>query len=209
MSQTLPPAAAETSSSVVREVVYDETTILNRVGELGRQIESDYRGRDLMVVGILKGAFVFTCDLIRSISSPVGLDFISVSRYHPGRDQGRVRLLKDLQEEIAGIHLLLVEDIVDTGLTAHFLLTLLSRREPASITFCTLLDRRDLRLVEIPIGYVGFRASEQFLIGYGLDYQDRYRNLPYIASMDLDAARVRVSQWEEPEPEGLLAYQAG
>ena len=209
MSQTLPPAAAETSSSVVREVVYDETTILNRVGELGRQIESDYRGRDLMVVGILKGAFVFTCDLIRSISSPVGLDFISVSRYHPGRDQGRVRLLKDLQEEIAGIHLLLVEDIVDTGLTAHFLLTLLSRREPASITFCTLLDRRDLRLVEIPIGYVGFRASEQFLIGYGLDYQDRYRNLPYIASMDLDAARLRVSQWEEPEPEGLLAYQAG
>ena len=209
MSQTLPPAAAETSSSVVREVVYDETTILNRVGELGRQIESDYRGRDLMVVGILKGAFVFTCDLIRSISSPVGLDFISVSRYHPGRDQGRVRLLKDLQEEIAGIHLLLVEDIVDTGLTAHFLLTLLSRREPASITFCTLLDRRDLRLVEIPIGYVGFRASEQFLIGYGLDYQDRYRNLPYIASMDLDAARLRVSQWEEPEPEGLLTYQAG
>ncbi len=209
MSQTLPPAAAETSSSVVREVVYDETTILNRVGELGRQIESDYRGRDLMVVGILKGAFVFTCDLIRSISSPVGLDFISVSRYHPGRDQGRVRLLKDLQEEIAGIHLLLVEDIIDTGLTAHFLLTLLSRREPASITFCTLLDRRDLRLVEIPIGYVGFRASEQFLIGYGLDYQDRYRNLPYIASMDLDAARLRVSQWEEPEPEGLLAYQAG
>jgi hypoxanthine phosphoribosyltransferase len=209
MSQTLPPAAAETSSSVVREVVYDETTILNRVGELGRQIESDYRGRDLMVVGILKGAFVFTCDLIRSISSPVGLDFISVSRYHPGRDQGRVRLLKDLQEEIAGIHLLLVEDVIDTGLTAHFLLTLLSRREPASITFCTLLDRRDLRLVEIPIGYVGFRASEQFLIGYGLDYQDRYRNLPYIASMDLDAARLRVSQWEEPEPEGLLAYQAG
>ena len=209
MSQTLPPAAAETSSSVVREVVYDETTILNRVGELGRQIESDYRGRDLMVVGILKGAFVFTCDLIRSISSPVGLDFISVSRYHLGRDQGRVRLLKDLQEEIAGIHLLLVEDIIDTGLTAHFLLTLLSRREPASITFCTLLDRRDLRLVEIPIGYVGFRASEQFLIGYGLDYQDRYRNLPYIASMDLDAARLRVSQWEEPEPEGLLAYQAG
>ena len=209
MSQTLPPAAAETSSSVVREVVYDETTILNRVGELGRQIESDYRGRDLMVVGILKGAFVFTCDLIRSISSPVGLDFISVSRYHPGRDQGRVRLLKDLQEEIAGIHLLLVEDVIDTGLTAHFLLTLLSRREPASITFCTLLDRRDLRLVEIPIGYVGFRASEQFLIGYGLDYQDRYRNLPYIASMDLDAARLRVSPWEEPEPEGLLAYQAG
>ena len=157
MSQTLPPAAAETSSSVVREVVYDETTILNRVGELGRQIESDYRGRDLMVVGILKGAFVFTCDLIRSISSPVGLDFISVSRYHPGRDQGRVRLLKDLQEEIAGIHL-----FAGRGRYRH------GPDGPTScLRCCPAGNRRPSRFAHswigaifgwwrFPIGYVGF-----------------------------------------------------
>jgi hypoxanthine phosphoribosyltransferase len=211
MSKILFPVAKEPSLSVVREIVYDQATILNRVGELGRRIDSDYRGRDLLVVGILKGGFVFTCDLIRNISSPVGLDFISVSRYQPGRDQGRIRILKDLQGEIAGRHLLLVEDIIDTGLTVHSLLSLLSRRNPASITVCTLLDRRDLRLVEVPIRYAGFQASAEFLIGYGLDYQDRYRNLPYIASMDLDAARVMISQSEEREREreDLLVYQAG
>ena len=209
MSEILLSRVEERPLSVVREIVYDQETICRRVGELARQIESDYRDRDLLVVGILKGAFVFTCDLIRSISLPVGLDFIAVSRYHPGRNQGRIRILKDLQGEIAGKHLLLAEDIIDTGLTVHSLLRLLSRREPASITVCTLLDRRDLRLVEVPIGYAGFRAREEFLIGYGLDYQDRYRNLPYIASMDLDAARVRISQSDELEPEDLLVYQAG
>lgn len=205
MSRTLLPEAEVPSPSIVREIVYDQSAIRKRVAELGRQIDSDYRGRDLTVVGILKGAFAFTSDLIRSISAPVGLDFVAVSRYHPRRDQGRVRLLKDLQQEVSGKHLLLVEDIIDTGLTAHCLIRLLVRREPASITICTLLDRRDLRLVEVPIGYVGFRASEEFLIGYGLDYQDRYRNLPYIASMDLDTARLR----EELEPEDVLAVRAG
>ena len=205
MSEILLSRVEERPHSVVREIVYDQETICRRVGELARQIESDYRDRDLLVVGILKGAFVFTCDLIRNISLPVGLDFIAVSRYHPGRNQGRIRILKDLQGEIAGRHLLLAEDIIDTGLTVHSLLRLLSRREPASITVCTLLDRRDLRLVEVPIGYAGFRAREEFLIGYGLDYQDRYRNLPYIASMDLDAARLR----KEVEPEEALAFQAG
>ena len=119
MTEILSPPLTKPAVSVVDEVVYDEATILKRVGELAHRIERDYRGRDLMIVGILKGAFVFTCDLIRNISSPVGFDFISVSRYHPHRDQGRVRLLKDLQEEITGKHVLLVEDIIDTGLTAH------------------------------------------------------------------------------------------
>lgn len=209
MSEVLSPTVKKPFYSVVDEIVYDEATILKRVGELARRIERDYRGRDLMVVGILKGAFVFTCDLIRNLATPVSLDFISVSRYHPRRDQGRVRLLKDLQEEITGRHVLLVEDIIDTGLTAHSLLGLLTRRKPASIRICTLLDRRDLRLAEVPIRYVGFQASGAFLIGYGLDYQDRYRNLPFIASMDLDAARLRVSQSGEPEREDLLVYRVG
>lgn len=209
MSKMLAPMLKQPSCSVVDEIVYDEATILKRVGELARRIERDYRGRDLLVVGILKGAFVFTSDLIRNMASAVGLDFISVSRYRPQRDQKRVRLLKDLQEEITGRHVLLVDDIIDTGLTAHSLLGLLAQREPASISICTLLDRRDLRLVEIPIGYVGFRAHEEFLIGYGLDYRDRYRNLPYIASMNLEEARLRFPQWEGPEREDALAYQAG
>ena len=209
MSEILSPSVKQPFYSVVDEIVYDEATILKRVVELARRIERDYRGRDLMVVGILKGAFVFTCDLIRNLATPASLDFISVSRYRPRRDQGRVRLLKDLQEEITGRHVLLVEDIVDTGLTAHILLEMLTRRKPASIGICTLLDRRDLRLVEVPIRYAGFEASAEFLIGYGLDYQDRYRNLPFIASMDLDAARLRVSQSGELEREDLLVYQAG
>ena len=209
MSEILSPTVTKPFYSAVDEIVYDEATILKRVVELARRIERDYRGRDLMVVGILKGAFVFTCDLIRNLATPVGLDFISVSRYRPGRDQGRVRLLKDLQEEITGRHVLLVEDIIDTGLTAHSLLGLLARRRPASIEICTLLDRRDLRLAEVPIRYTGFEASGAFLIGYGLDYQDRYRNLPFIASMDLDAARLSVSQPDELEREDLLVYQAG
>ncbi len=209
MSGILSPTVKQPFDSVVDEIVYDEATILKRVAELARRIERDYQGRDLMVVGILKGAFVFTCDLIRNLATPVGLDFISVSRYRPRRDQGRVRLLKDLQEDITGRHVLLVEDIIDTGLTAHSLLGLLARRKPASIRICTLLDRRDLRLVEVPIRYAGFEASGAFLIGYGLDYQDRYRNLPFIASMDLDAARLRVSQLDEPKREDLLVYRSG
>ena len=209
MSQRVFSADVISPDSIVREIVYDQSTIIERIGELGYMIGEAYKNRDLLVVGILKGAFIFTCDLVRSIPFSVDLDFISVSRYHPKRDQGRIRLLKDLQEDINGKHLLLVEDIVDTGFTAHYLLQLLSKRKPASISFCTFLDRKDLRLVEIPIKFVGFQARGEFLIGYGLDYQDHYRNLPYVANMNLDASSLYPTQSPAVNPRGILSNRGG
>ena len=175
---------------VASEVVYDEKTIRARVAQLGLDISADYAGRELLVVGILKGALVFTCDLVRELQIPLHLDFIAISRYSAVRRTEKVRIVKDLQEDIAGRHVLLVEDIVDTGLTANYLYGLLSERKPASLRLCTLLDRPDLRLAELPLNYVGFQLSREFLIGYGLDYRDRYRDLPFIASMNLASARV-------------------
>jgi hypoxanthine phosphoribosyltransferase len=183
------------SSSVVSEfgrktllpelgsVVLDGRTIARRVRELGRQITRDYQGGSLMVVGILTGAFVFTCDLIRALRLPVMTDFMSISRFSMRPASGEVKILKDLQSDVSGRDLLLVEDIVDTGMTLHYLVRNLSNRRPSSLVICTLLDRADLRLADIPIRYTGFEVSSEFLVGYGLDFQGRYRNLPYIASM--------------------------
>ncbi len=178
------------AGDVASDVVYDEKTIRTRVAQLGLRISTDYAGRELLVVGILKGALVFTCDLVRELEIPLQLDFIAISRYAAQRRTGKVRIVKDLQEDIAGRHVLLVEDIVDTGLTANYLCSLLSARKPMSLSLCTLLDRPDLRLAELPLNYVGFQVSREFLIGYGLDYRDRYRDLPFIASMNLASARV-------------------
>ena len=175
---------------VASEVVLDERTIRTRVAQLGLTISDDYANRELLVVGILKGALVFTCDLVRELQIPLHLDFMAISRYPAHHKTGKVRVLKDLQEDIAGKHVLLVEDIVDTGLSANYLCSLLSERNPASLALCTLLDRPDLRLAELSLSYVGFQVSREFLIGYGLDYRDRYRDLPFIASMNLTSARV-------------------
>ncbi len=172
------------------EVVYDEKTIRTRVAQLGLKISTDYAGRELLVVGILKGALVFTSDLVRELQIPLHLDFMAISRYAAQGPTRKVRIVKDLQEDIAGRHVLLVEDIVDTGLTGNYLCGLLSARKPASLSLCTLLDRPELRLAELPLNYVGFQVSREFLIGYGLDYRDRYRDLPFIASMNLTSARL-------------------
>lgn len=170
---------------VVKEIVFDEQTIARRVEELSLEITRDYRHKDFMVVGILKGAFLFACDLIRRIPLDLALDFIAISRYSQQPQGGEVRIIKDLQEDISRKHILLIEDIVDTGLTLNYLVRILLSRDPASLAICTLLDRPELRLVDIPIKYVGFNVSHEFLIGYGLDYRDRYRNLPFIATMNL------------------------
>ena len=149
-------------------------------------------GRDLLLVGILKGAVLFTCDLLRALSLPVKIDFMAISRYSPRPPTGGS---EDHQRSTGGGRwegLLLVEDIVDTGLTLHYLEQVLIGRNPSSLAICTLLDRPDLRLVEIPIKYVGFPVSHEFLIGYGLDYRDHYRNLPYIAAMRLEEAPTRL-----------------
>ena len=139
-----------------------------------------------MVAGILQGALVFTRDLVKNLSFPVSPDFIRISRYGRQSRTGEVEIVKDLQEDIQGRHLLLIEDIVDTGLTLNYLVRILLERKPASLAICTLLDRTELRLAEVPIEYVGFNVNDEFLIGYGLDYREYYRDLPFVATMNLE-----------------------
>jgi hypoxanthine phosphoribosyltransferase len=170
----------------IDRVVFDEATIGACVQELAAEISQDYWNKELVVVGILKGATVFTCDLVRSLSIPVAVDFISITSYAHSPRNGSVRILKDLEESIQGRHVLLMEDLVDTGLTLNYLVRVIQSREPLSVAICSLLDRPDLRLADIPIKYTGFHVSQEFLIGYGMDYREQFRELPYIASMKFD-----------------------
>lgn len=185
LTETFPVKNASRAApgSAVDAVILDQKEIQRRVRQLGSQISRDYRGEELTLVCILTGAFIFTCDLMRALRLPVVCEFISISRYSRRPTTGAVKILKDLQSDISGRHVLLVEDIVDTGLTLNYLVRNLSIRNPASLNICALLDRPDLRLAEIPIRYTGFNVTSQFLIGYGLDFQGKYRNLPFIATM--------------------------
>lgn len=150
-----------------------------RVTELAAAISRDYDGQDLTLVGILKGSVLFLADLLRALTIPVTIDFLAISSYQAGaRQRGAVRILKDLDEEISSRHLLLVEDIVDTGLTLGYLVRTLAARGPASIRICTLLDRPQRRIVPLPLEYRGFEIADDFVVGYGLDYQQYYRHLP-------------------------------
>jgi len=165
----------------VARILISEEQIQQRVRELARQIEADYQGRDLLMVGLLKGAVNFMVDLTRAMQRPVAIDFMAVSSYGASTESsGIVRILKDLDESIEGKHVLIVEDIVDTGLTLKYILELLRRRGPASLRVCTLLNKVERRLVDLPLDYVGFDVPNEFVIGYGLDYNQIYRNLPYI-----------------------------
>lgn len=186
MSQFAIAPASESFSHVIESVVFDESTLQRRVKEIAAQVSLDYRGKDLIVVGILKGAHIFTCDLVRNITIPVVMDFVSISRYKRAPNHKEVKITHDLEADISGKDILLVEDIIDTGLTLHYLAGILKKREPKSVAICSLLDRPALRLAEIPMKYVGFNVDEeQFLIGYGLDYREQYRELPFIAEMNL------------------------
>lgn len=152
-----------------------------RVLELARQVEQDYRGRDLLMIGVLKGALMFMVDLSRAVDLPLELDFMAVSSYgKQAETSGVVRIIKDLDTNIEGRHVLLVEDIVDTGLTLSYLRENLLTREPASLRICALLDKYLARQTDVPLDYVGFRIPSQFVVGYGLDYGELYRNLPFI-----------------------------
>lgn len=169
----------------VQEILYSEEQIAARVRELARAISRDYAGRELHLVGVLKGAVAFTADLMRRLEEvPVRLDFIAVSSYgQRSETSGEVHLLKDLDEEAAGRHLLLVEDIVDSGLTLDYLVTVLRARRPASLRVCAFLDKPARRKVAVSLDYVGFTVPDRFIVGYGLDYAGRYRNLPYVAAL--------------------------
>lgn len=172
------------SSDELGEVLFSADQITTRVRELGESISRDYTGHDLVLAGVLRGAAFFLIDLARAISIPVAVDFIAISSYGPSsKASGVVRIVKDLDEEIAGRDLLVVEDIVDTGLTLGYLLRILRERGPASLKVCTLLDRSVRRIVEPPVAYRGFVVPDRFVVGYGLDYRQRYRNLPHIAAL--------------------------
>ena len=169
-------------------VLISEEQIAARLRELGEQITRDYEGQSLLVVGILRGAFMVMADLSRHIKLPVEFDFMAVSSYGSATEtSGVVRILKDLDEEIAGRHVLLVEDIVDSGLTIDYLLKTLNLRKPASIELATLLLKEDMQRVPVDVRYVGFKIGPEFVVGYGLDFDQLYRNLPYIGVLDQHA----------------------
>ncbi len=168
----------------IGEVLVEADELDRRVVELGAEISADYEGRDLVMIGVLKGAVLFLADLMRSLEVPCEIDFIAVSSYGSSTDSsGVVRILKDLDASIEGRDVLLIEDIVDSGLTLHYLLKSLRARNPRSVEVCALLTKPERRRVDLPIRYVGFEIENKFAIGYGLDHGQRYRNLRYVAAL--------------------------
>ncbi len=168
----------------IGEILVESEDLERRVRELGAEINRDYEGRDLVMIGVLKGAVLFMADLMRELEIPCEVDFMAVSSYGSATDSsGVVRILKDLDATIEGRDVLLVEDIVDSGLTLHYLLKNLRARNPRSLEVCALLTKPERRRVDLPIRYVGFEIANRFAIGYGLDHAQRYRNLRYVAAL--------------------------
>ena len=171
----------------VEEILVDEAALQARVAELGAEISADYRDRDLLLIGVLKGAIFFMADLMRQIDLPCEVDFMAISSYGAGVDSsGVVRILKDLDMPIENRNVVIVEDIVDSGLTLSYLLRNLEARQPASLEICALLTKPDRRENDVECRYVGFEIPNRFVIGYGLDFAERYRNLPYIGVLRED-----------------------
>jgi hypoxanthine phosphoribosyltransferase len=167
------------------EVLFTQGEIKTRVADLAQQIAADYKNAQPVLISILRGSVFFATDLARQIDLPLSMDFLSISSYGDG-SEGVVRITKDLEENIAGKDVLLIEDIVDTGFTLKYLLRNLSGRNPKSLEVCALLDRRARRIIELDLKYVGFEIPDKFVVGYGLDYKQKYRNLPYIAIVKPD-----------------------
>jgi len=172
----------------IAEVLVSEADLQAKVRELGARIASDYAGKDLLLITVLKGGFIFLADLCRAITLPLTIDVMAVSSYGPGaRPLGVVKILKDLDESITGREVLVVEDVIDTGLTLSYLLRNLQPRAPASLNVCVLLDKRARRIADLPIAYRGFEIPDKFVVGYGLDFAQRYRNLPFVATLTKEA----------------------
>jgi hypoxanthine phosphoribosyltransferase len=169
----------------IGDILIEPDQLQRRIRELGTEISRDYEGRDLVMIGVLRGAVIFLADLLRNMTVPCEIDFMAVSSYGSQTDSsGVVRILKDLDSSIEGRHALIVEDIIDSGLTLQYLLRNLRARNPASLEACALLTKPERRRVELPIRYVGFEIPNRFVIGYGLDYAQRYRNLGYVAVLN-------------------------
>jgi len=171
----------------VEEILIDEDVLQTRIAELGEEISSDYSGRDLLLIGVLKGAVFFMSDLMRRLTVPCEIDFMAISSYGASTDSsGVVRILKDLDINIEGRHVLVVEDIIDSGLTLSYLMRNLEAREPASLEVCALMTKPERREIAVDVRYVGFEIPNRFVIGYGLDFAERYRNLPFVAVLHSD-----------------------
>ena len=165
----------------ISEVLFSGEDIQRHIGDLGAAISKDYQGRNPLLVGVLKGVLFFMADLLRSVTIPVEVDFIAVSSYSPeARTKGYVRLVKDLEIPISGRDVLFVEDVIDTGLTLNYILGSLRARQPASLEVCVLFDKPERRLIDIPLKYKGFDLPDKFVVGYGLDHREKYRNLPFV-----------------------------
>jgi hypoxanthine phosphoribosyltransferase len=169
----------------VGEVLIEQLALQSRIAELGTEISADYAGRDLLLVGVLKGAVFFMADLMRELTVPCEIDFMAISSYGAATDSsGVVRILKDLDINVADRDVLVVEDIIDSGLTLSYLMRNLRARKPASLEVVTLLTKPERREIDVPVRYVGFEIPNRFVIGYGLDFAERYRNLPYVAVLN-------------------------
>jgi hypoxanthine phosphoribosyltransferase len=168
----------------IGEILVQADELQHRIKEMAAEVSRDYKGRDLLLIGVLKGAVFFLADLMRELDIPCEVDFMAVSSYGSSTDSsGVVRILKDLDAPLEGRNVLIVEDIVDSGLTLQYLMRTLQARNPASIEVCALLTKPERRKVDTPARYVGFEIPDKFAIGYGLDYAERYRNLPYVATL--------------------------
>ena len=169
----------------IKDTLISETDLKNRVKALAEQIETDFNNEPIILVVVLKGSFVFAADLVREMKSNINVDFISVSSYsNQTESTGKVRLLKDLDENITNKNVVVVEDIIDSGLTLYFLRDHLQMHKPKSIKICTLLDKPERRKIDLPVDYVGFVIPDEFIVGYGIDYAQMYRNLPYISTVE-------------------------
>lgn len=171
----------------IQQVFASQAALQKRVRELGQQISRDYQGKNPVLVGALKGVICFMADLLRVVTIPMEVDFIAVSSYSAeARDQGLVRVVKDLDRPITGRHVIFVEDVIDTGLTLNYLMNNLKARQPASLEVCVLFNKQERRLIDVPLRYKGFNLPDYFVVGYGLDHHEKYRNLPYVGILKKD-----------------------
>ena len=186
MAHELPGDHPELTAGI-RQVLYTQEQIQARITELGQAISKDYAGRNPLMIGVLKGVLFFMADLLREVTVPAEVDFIAISSYSKeAREQGMVRLMKDLDASISGRDVLFIEDVINTGLTLNYLLQNLRARQPASLEVCVLFNKSSNRLLNIPIKYQGFDLPPLFVVGYGLDFRERYRNLPFVGLLSPD-----------------------
>jgi hypoxanthine phosphoribosyltransferase len=198
------PAPPEAEERPAVRLLLDEATVQGRVAELGAELRADYQGVEPILVSVLRGGVVFLADLVRAAAMPCLVDFMAISRFDASEDTGVVRIEKDLELDLSGAHVLVVEDIVDTGLTLTYLLRVLAARGPVSLRVCALLDKRARRIVDVPLSYVGFEVPDAFLVGYGLDLDERERGRREVLAVDdLEAVRADPTLLDVPtRPDG-------